>query len=67
MWHFGRDSLVEYTNDKSSITVETAQHILTRLYVKEFKGKNKIRIEKQEYPQENSAGGHRREIGKWLV
>lgn len=51
MWHFGRDSLVEYTNAKSSITVETAQHILTRLYVKEFNGKNKIRIEKQEYPR----------------
>lgn len=50
MWHFGRDSLVEYTNNRSSITVETAQHILTRLYVKDFDGKKRPRIEKQERP-----------------
>jgi len=51
MWHFGRDALVEYVGEKFSITVECAQHILTRLYVKEFSGIKKIRIERQEYPQ----------------
>ena len=51
MWHFGRDSLVEYTNEKSCITIGTAQHMLTRLYVKDFNGRNRIRIERQEYPR----------------
>jgi hypothetical protein len=51
MWHFGRDALVGITDDKFCITVETAEHILTRLYVKDFGGKNKPRIEKQEYPK----------------
>jgi hypothetical protein len=55
MWHFGRDALTEYSGEKFSKTVE-AQHILTRLYVKDFKGKNRIRIERQEYPQKTVVG-----------
>ena len=51
MWHFGRDALVGITDDKFCITVETAQYILTRLYVKDFNKKRRIRIEKQEYPK----------------
>lgn len=51
MWHFGRDSLFQYTNEKSCITMGTTQHMLARLYVKESNGKNKVRIEKQEYPK----------------
>jgi hypothetical protein len=51
MWHFGRDSLVEYTNEKCCISIGSAQHMLTRLYVKDFNGKNRVRIEKQEYPK----------------
>ena len=51
MWHFGRDALVGFTDKKFCVTLEKAQHILTRLYVKDFKGKNKVRIEKQEYPK----------------
>jgi hypothetical protein len=56
MWHFGRDALVEYNGEKFSRTIEDAQHILTRIYSKEFgngKGKRKhrrIRKETQEYP-----------------
>jgi hypothetical protein len=51
MWHFGRDASVEYTGEKYCITIENLQHILTRIYVKDFNGKNRIRIERQEYPR----------------
>lgn len=50
MWHFGRDALTEYTGEKFAITVEGAQHILTRIYSKEFDGKTRIRAEEQQYP-----------------
>jgi hypothetical protein len=50
MWHFGRDALSGFNGAKFCITLETAQHILTRLYVKEFHNKKRIRIERQEYP-----------------
>jgi len=50
MWHFGRDALTEFAGERLSITIEQAQHILTRLYVKDFHGKKRIRIERQEYP-----------------
>ena len=51
MWHFGRDTSIEYTGKKFSISVEKLEHILTRLYVKDFNGKRRIRIETQEYPK----------------
>lgn len=51
MWHFGVDSLVEYTGDRFAITWETGQHILIRLYTKIMKDKKtRIRLERQEYP-----------------
>jgi hypothetical protein len=53
MWHFGRDPSVEYTGEKFCISVENLQHILSRIYVKDFNGKNRIRIEKQEYPRKS--------------
>jgi hypothetical protein len=53
MWHFGRDALIEYSGDKFSITVEQAEHILARIYVKSINGKNRIRIERQDYPKKN--------------
>jgi hypothetical protein len=53
---------------KSEKNTENAQHILTRLYVKDFNGKNRVRIERQEYPRkENIDRGYRREIGNFLV
>ena len=55
MWHFGRDALIEYTGEKFSITIEQAQRILTRVYVKDSNGKNRIRIERQEYPKKTVA------------
>jgi hypothetical protein len=51
MWHFGRDSLSQYSGEKFSVTVENAQRILTRIYAKDLNGKNRIRIERQEYPR----------------
>lgn len=51
MWHFGRDGTVEYTGEKFCITVENAQNILTRLYDKDFNGKKRIRMERQECPR----------------
>lgn len=53
MWHFGRDSINEYTGEKFSTTIENAQHILTRIYSKEFNGRIKIRFERQEYPHKS--------------
>ena len=53
MWHFGREGLLEYTGEKFSITVENAQHILTRIYSKEFGKHTKPRLEIQEYPKKN--------------
>lgn len=50
MWHFGRDLLAEYDGEKFSITVEKAQHILIRVYVKNIENKKRIRFERQEYP-----------------
>lgn len=51
MWHFGRDGLEQFNGEKFCITLESFQNILTTIYVKDFKGKNKTRIEKQEYPR----------------
>jgi hypothetical protein len=51
MWHFGRDASIEYTGEKFSITVNKLESILTRLYVKDFGNKKKIRLETQEYPK----------------
>lgn len=51
MWHFGRDASTEFAGERFSITVEKLQRILTRLYVKDFNGKSRLRIERQEYPK----------------
>lgn len=54
MWHFGRDSLIEYNGERFSITIEKAQDILVRAYTKNTeKGKKRIRLEKQEYPMKS--------------
>jgi hypothetical protein len=51
MWHFGRDSLQQYTGEKFSITVENAQDILTRVYSKDFGILTRVSDEIQEYPR----------------
>lgn len=51
MWHFGADSLVEYTGEKFAVTWEIGQNALVRAYTKVMKDKKtRIRLERQEYP-----------------
>jgi hypothetical protein len=52
MWHFGTDSLSEYTGDKFERTWEDGEHALLRIYSKDMKDGNGLRIrrERQEYP-----------------
>jgi nitrite reductase/ring-hydroxylating ferredoxin subunit len=52
MWHFGTDSLSEYTGEKFEMTWEDGEHALLRIYSKDLKDGNgiKIRKERQEYP-----------------
>lgn len=40
-----------YMGERFCISVEKLQHVLTRIYVKDFNGKNRIRVERQEYPK----------------
>jgi hypothetical protein len=53
MWHFGRDSLKEYSGKDVHVTVYKAQYILERVYLKNIKGKHKLRHEFQEYPNKS--------------
>lgn len=51
MWHFGADALVEYSGEKFSVTWETAENILIRVYSKVMTdNRARIRLERQEYP-----------------
>ena len=52
MWHFGTDSLSEYAGEKFEMTWEDGEHALVRIYTKDMKEGNgiKIRKERQEYP-----------------
>jgi hypothetical protein len=52
MWHFGTDSLSEYAGEKFEMTWDDGEHALLRIYSKDMKDGNGIRIrkERQEYP-----------------
>lgn len=52
MWHFGTDSLSEYAGEKFEMTWEDGEHALLRVYSKDMRDSNGIRIrkERQEYP-----------------
>ncbi len=52
MWHFGTDSLSECAGEKFEMTWEDGEHALLRIYTKDMKESNGIRIrrERQEYP-----------------
>jgi hypothetical protein len=51
MWHFGLDSITEYTGEKFSSTWEVGQNALIRAYAKDMKVQGtKVRLERQEYP-----------------
>lgn len=52
MWHFGRDSISEFSGPKFHCSWEIGQNALIRLYSKTMAdGKDHIRLERQEYPQ----------------
>lgn len=54
MWHFGVDSITEYTGDKFSATWEVGQNALIRAYSKDMKEQGRtIRFERQEYPNKS--------------
>ena len=52
MWHFGIDSLIEYTGKEFEVAWEDGENALMRIYTKDLKdGKGiRIRTERQEYP-----------------
>jgi hypothetical protein len=47
MWHFGTDSLSEYAGEKFEMTWEDGEHALLRIYSKDMKDGNGIRIRKE--------------------
>ena len=56
MWHFGVNSITEYTGDKFSATWEVGQNALIRAYSKDMKEQGRtIRLERQEYPNKSFA------------
>lgn len=56
MWHFGVDSVTEYTGEKFSGTWEIGQNALLRAYSKDMREQGrKIRLERQEYPNKDFA------------
>jgi hypothetical protein len=53
MWHFGVDTIDEYTGDEFNITFEEGMSDLYRIYVKRMKdGKKRVRTEHQQYPNQ---------------
>jgi hypothetical protein len=67
MWHFGRDASVGYAGEKFSIEIGELESILTRLYVKDFGSKNKIRLERQEYPNKTVLEAIEEKLGANIV
>ncbi len=50
-WDFGRDASVTYKGERYEITVMNAQHVLERIYTKDFGKYKKIRLEDVECPR----------------
>jgi hypothetical protein len=54
MWHFGVDSIDEYTGKEFHVTFEEGMSDLFRIYTKRMENnKQKVRVEHQEYPNED--------------
>ena len=50
-WHFGADSMVEYSGEKFSMKWKTAENIIVQAYSKVFKNRKcRIRLERHESP-----------------
>lgn len=53
IWHFGVDTIDEYTRKEFEVTFEEGISDLYKIYTKRLKdGKNRVRIEHQEYPNQ---------------
>ena len=53
MWHFGVDSIDEYTGKEFDVTFEEGMSDLFRIYTKRMENnKQKVRAEYQEYPNQ---------------
>ena len=50
MWHFGKDSLAIYSDEKFDISWEDRLNVFHHIYSKEYGNKMKVRKEVQEYP-----------------
>ena len=56
MWHFGADSLTNYSGEKFFTSWEIGHNALITAYSKDMKDcKRRIRIERQEYPKKSLA------------
>ena len=56
MWHFGIDTIREYTGKEFEVTFGDGISDLYRIYTKRMKnGKNRVRAEHQEYPNQEYA------------
>jgi hypothetical protein len=53
MWHFGNDSLMEYTGPGFCATWKDSKNTLTRVYSKDIKSDVILRNELQQYPQKS--------------
>jgi hypothetical protein len=53
MWHFGVDTRTSYDKEEFQVTFEEGMLDLYRIYTKRMKdGKNIVRVEYQEYPNQ---------------
>jgi hypothetical protein len=56
MWHFGVDTIDEYGKEEFHVTLEEGMSDLYRIYTKRMEdGKNIVRLEHQEYPNQEYA------------
>ena len=56
MWHFGVDSIDEYSGKEFHVTFEEGMTDLVRIYTKRIgeSNKQKVRVERQEYPNQKA-------------
>jgi hypothetical protein len=56
MWHFGVDTIQEYTRKEFEVTFDDGISDLYRVYTKRMKdGRNRVRSERQQYPDQEYA------------
>ncbi len=50
MWHFGADSIGSYSGDRFHISMTNLDRTVRNIYSKQYGKRQKIRVERQEYP-----------------